>query len=390
MNYKPDILFIIKTIGLEYDDRVRKECNSLKRLKKKVLILFVPDDNKIKKGITGYGVPFVSISLFTRKIFPHKKFLLFKTIEIYIRSLIFLIHTKPKIVWIHNIETAGMVPILWVLKKWKYINKFIWDQHEMFPDNILFNHKIHKIINFLFRMTDHIIVANNERKDFLLTNLNQIGNSKIKVLENFPDQQFADLPRKALPADVEEWLDGSSYLLAQGGAKFERYFFNLAESIIETDAIKCIFVGPYNERDVEILRKRWNKRLDRHLYFTGMVKQMDLAAFIDHALSSIVLYTRDTTNCLLCAPNRMYQAALRGTMLLVGSNPPMANFVRKSRSGIVLEGDGRDKEDIKRGIQNIVNEKKRKNNYYLKEYLWEEQDKVIYKMVNEPDSFNED
>jgi hypothetical protein len=75
-----NILMIIKTSGLAYDDRLRKECGTLVKLGNCVKIIALEYEDKRNKGVTEDNVPFQTISLFTRKILPHKWGLAFKTL----------------------------------------------------------------------------------------------------------------------------------------------------------------------------------------------------------------------------------------------------------------------------------------------------------------------
>ena len=128
-----NILMIIKTSGLAYDDRVRKECGTLLKLGHCVKIIALEYEDKRNKGITEDNVPFQTISLFTRKILPHKRGLAFKTLEMYAHFIRFILAERPDVLWLHNIEMAGLVPIGWVLKKLGLIERLVWDQHEL-PD----------------------------------------------------------------------------------------------------------------------------------------------------------------------------------------------------------------------------------------------------------------
>ena len=73
-----NIAVIAKTKGLEFDDRIRKECIALSK-KYHVTIFVVFDDNRQEEGITSYGIKYKSFRIKTRDILPQSKFLLIKT-----------------------------------------------------------------------------------------------------------------------------------------------------------------------------------------------------------------------------------------------------------------------------------------------------------------------
>ena len=379
------VLMIINTLGIDYDDRLRKECASIKELGNIPLIVALEDVNKQKKGVTDEGVSFNTILLITRKILPHKRFLMFKAFEMYIKFLIKILISRPNIIWLHNIEMAGLIPFCWIMKKIGFINKLIWDQHELPANKFLLNKFIKKLFIFLINACESIVVANRERRDFLFKKLGKKNiNSQFHIIENFVDQRFATLNKGVLPEEVKKWLKGKPYLLAQGGANPNRYLEEVVSAILNIKGIKLIVVGPYSD---EIFYKLKNKRGDivaEKVYFTGLVPQKKLVDFIDNAIASIVLYKKDINNSWLCASNRLYQALIRGIPVIVGINPPMANLVDKYNCGIALSSDGRSIEEIKNGIIKIIEnqaEFKKNTKHCLDGISWESQMPVFRKIM---------
>jgi hypothetical protein len=342
---------IINTEGVDYDDRLRKECASIKDLGNIPKIAALEDENKQKRGVTDEGISFNTISLITRKFLPHKRFLIIKAFEMYIKYLIIILVSKPDVIWLHNIQMAGLIPFCWTMKKFGFINKLIWDQHELPANKFFLNKFIKKLFIFLINACESIVVANKERRDFLFKRLGKKNlNSQFHVIENFVDQRFTSLPKGILPEEVKEWLRGKPYLLAQGGANPDRHLDEVVEAIINIEGIKLIVVGPYSDGIIYKLKNKWGNIISEKVYFTGFVPQKKLVDFIDHAIMSIILYRKDIDNCWLCAPNRLYQALIRRIPVIVGINPPMANLVNKYNCGVVLASDGSNVEDIKNGI----------------------------------------
>jgi len=379
------VLMIIITEGIDYDDRLRKECASIKALGNIPKIAALEDENKQKKGVTDEGVSFNTLFLITRKVLPHKRFLIIKAFEIYIKFLIIILFSRSNVIWLHNIEMAGLIPFCWTLKKIGFINKLIWDQHELPANKFFFNKFIKKLFIFLINACESIVVANKERRDFLFKQLGKKNlNSQFHVIENYVDQRFASLPKGVLPEEVKEWLKGKPYLLAQGGANPDRHLNEVVEAIINIEGIKLIVVGPYSEEVIYKLKNKWGDIISEKVYFTGFVPQKKLVDFIDHAIVSIVLYKKDIDNCWLCAPNRLYQALIRGIPVIVGINPPMANLVNKYNCGVVLAGDGSNVEDIKNGIIKVIENQAEFNEntkYCLDDISWESQMPVFKKIM---------
>ena len=379
------VLMVINTSGIEYDDRLRKECASIKDLGNIPKIAAVEYENKQKQGVTDEGISFNTISLITRKVLPHKRCLMIKTIEMYIKFLVIILVSRPNIIWSHNIEMAGLLPFCWVMKKIGFINKLIWDQHELPANKFFLNKFTKKLFIFLINACDIIIVANKERCDFLFKKLGKKNlNSQFHVIENFVDQRFASLTKGVLPEEVKKWLKGKPYLLAQGGANPNRYLNEVVAATLNIKGIKLIVVGPYSDEILYKLKSKWGDIIAEKVYFTGLVPQKKLVDFIDHAMASIVLYKKDIDNSWLCAPNRLYQALIRGIPVIVGINPPMANLVDKCNCGIALSSDGSSIEEIKNGIIKIIeNQTEFKKNTIncLDDISWESQMPVFRKIM---------
>ncbi len=379
------ILMLIKTIGLKYDDRLRKESLTLKEFGYAPELIILDHTNQKFKGIAEYGIPFYSISLVTRKILPQCKGLFIKSIEMYIKFLFKVLQIKPPILWITNYEMMGFIPICWVLKNMGFIEKLVWDQYEL-PSNKMINNKLmFKIICWCLKRCDVIITANKERKEWMVLYFGKQFWDKIKVVQNFPDNKLCFLPEKNLSESVNMWLHTQQYLLAQGGWGKTRCFEELAQAVLEMGTYKLIVIGYYDIDKYQALRKKWGKHFDDLIFFTGMIPQMEVIKFIDHALASIILYSSDSENRRLCASNRLYQALCRGVPVVVGCNQPMKNLVHKYDFGVVLGSDGRNVTDIKKGISelnNRLNRYKKNAQLYKNKFVWEAQKENMAQIVS--------
>lgn len=378
------ILMLIKTSGLEYDDRLRKECLSIQNKGGRPVILALEDENKKGYGKIYNHIPYQTIKLKSRDIFPHKKFISIKTFEMYTKFLLIILKQKPHTLWVHDMEMRGIIPLLFILKKMRLIKRIVWDQHEL-PNSKYLNKKILlSLYNFLNNLSDKIIVANEERKDFIIRKTNNNSN-KIYVLNNFPDEKFTKIPLKKLPDSVIEWLNGKQFLLAQGGANPNRNLEYLIEAMMKEKKIKLIVVGPYNKCEINKNKKKYGSEFERRILFTGLVPQMDLTTYIDNCLASVIFYNNKNMNNKLCAPNRLYQAICRRKPVLVGSNPPMKNIVEDFKNGIVLETDGSDPHDISKGIRLLQKsyEKVKTNAENIHNHFsWESQNYLVEQILS--------
>lgn len=348
-----NILMIIKTSGLAYDDRLRKECGTLLKLGQCVKIIALEYEDKRNNGVTEDNVPFHTISLFTRKRLPHKRGLAFKTLEMYAHFIRFILTERPDVLWLHNIEMAGLVPIGWLLKRLGLIRRLVWDQHELPAEKVTSNRVLRSIFKTILNLCDIIVCANKERRDFLLRKLEYGQCDRFKVIENFVDEKFSKLSHGVSPEKIKSWLGSQKYILAQGGANPGRYLAEVVEAVMSINDIKLVVVGPFAKEGRANLHSRY-KNLDEKVFFTGWVPQFDLVNYIDNAVASIVLYNADKQNNRWCAANRLYQALSRGVPAVVGSNPPMKSLVEKLKCGVVLQYDGRDVVDIRKGIYSVL------------------------------------
>jgi len=299
---------LIDTTGLEYDDRLKKECFTLKELGYSPWIVVLEYANTKKHGITGDGIPYRAIRLISRKILPRGRVLAIKVLEMYVKFIREMLRRHVQVVWLHNIEMTGLIPVAWVLRRLGFVQRIVWDQHELPPEWLLRNRFWQSVLRKLVDACDAIVVANKQRRDFLLENLGEVVREKLHIIENFADQRFAGLPQGVLPTALQDWLKGKLYLLAQGGANPDRHLEELVEAVLRVEDVKLVVVGPYQPQKLDALRLRWGDQLTNHVYFTGLVPQTELVNYIDHALASVVLYAQSSENTRLCAPNRLYQA----------------------------------------------------------------------------------
>ena len=371
-----NILMLLKTYNLRFDDRVRKQCLSLKSEDKEVSIVSLQNEDTIGGGRTNYGIPYKSLKLFTRDFFKKEKGLILKTLELYYKMLLEVVRQKPKTVWVHNFELAGVIPVLFLFKKIGIINKVIWDQHEYIDHSVKVNNLTKAIYKSIERMSDVIISCNKERIDALQEDKMIVNREKYIILNNFPDKQFVNEEKKALPTILTKWLENTPYLLAQGGASPDRYLENIVKSILKVKKYKLLIIGPFDKKGKKSLENKYGEDFKKWVNFWGGVPQMEMIKYIDHAAASIIFYKNKDLNHWLCAPNRLYQALGRGIPVIVGNNPPLKNAVAKCSCGISIDSDGENVPQIIEAIRRFSNNSSiyRENAKSCREqYLWEKQ-----------------
>src|SRR5262249_10885812 len=151
----------------------------------------------------------------------------------------------------------------------------VWDQHELPPDGLLRSSLYRRLFAWLVARCDRIVMASHERRALVKAWLGQ-PDLDVDVLENFPDAHFATMAAGELPATVREWLDGSSYLLAQGGANPDRHLESLVAGLLATTGLKLVVVGPYSPAQPEALERTHGPSVHERVRFTGSVPQLEL------------------------------------------------------------------------------------------------------------------
>lgn len=343
-------LMLLDTTGLDYDDRVRKEAVSVARLGESIHIVALEYANESGEREVYGRIPATTISLRSRRWFPRGKRLSIKLLESYLRFIAQVVSRRPAAVWFHNLNFAMLTPILALLKSVGFTRCLVWDQHELPFDRVVNNKALMRIFGVMINMCDVVVMASEDRKQLLAERMPRVK-TPIVSLENYPDAEFADQPREPMPEDISNWLDGSPYLLAQGGANPHRHLHELANAIMTLRVWKLIVVGPYQQVQIDSLRQEYGDDLDHWIRFTGFVPQFDIVPLIDAAAASVVFYDTRILNLNYCAPNRFYQALCRGIPVVVGENPPLRRVVDTYHCGVVV--DSASSESICLGLERL-------------------------------------
>ncbi|EGU40415.1 glycosyltransferase family 1 protein [Vibrio splendidus] len=354
-----NVLMLLKCNGLQYDDRVRKECESIfDTLNYTTEIHVLEDKNQKGSGsIFRSKSKFFSYKLFTRKLFKNNSLLLIKLLELFFYLLPSLLK-KRKVVWLHDPLMFVFVPVFFLLKRAHLVESIVWDQHELPPSKFISNRLFRELYKWSLQHVDIRIHANKERAEHLNSLLGE--KYSYKTLNNFVDRTFVMEEAQPIDSGVKNWLDSQDFVLLQSGAYEERNFGSVVEAFCVYAKQKCVVVGG-SRVDLDSYRVKF-KNFDDVFYFVGMVPQIRLVDYIDLAKYSLILYKSTTPNSLYCEANRLYQASSRGTFVVVGNNPPMQRFVSENKNGFVLSDDGSTAESILDMLENYdfnsVNRKK--------------------------------
>ncbi len=360
---KTKIAFVVRTVGLEYDDRIRKECLTLIEQNVELFIYVNFSDNRVEEGVTSYGVPYLSFKLVTRDKLPSGRFLFIKAAEFYLR--VFRNLKNYDVTWAHE-EYTFIFPLL--AKK----GKCVWDLHEI---PFRFERKfMSRVFQYIESKSKKIIHANKNRVEYLKKNKIIRKPEKHVFINNFPDSNFRTSTKQDLGyEDFIKWLGNEKYVYLQGLSVPKRHPINTLESILNTSDLKAVVIGEFDANAYSHLLNKYGKELEKRIYFIGMVEQLAITNYLRNAQFSIILYDISTANNLYCEPNRLYQSIIMNVPVLVGCNPPMKGLVERYHFGVALESDGSNVVELISAVKTLSNNR----NTYL-ESLEKFSNKVIW------------
>ncbi|UAA39638.1 hypothetical protein KIH87_04580 [Paraneptunicella aestuarii] len=385
----PSVHMVIKTNALIYDDRFRKEVQSLQRIGCQVSASVLEDANQARNGHDyGDGVQqnFRVLSLLTKRLLKSRLFVLFHLSEFILRTCLHIIRSKPDVVWIHDPILMVFVPFLQLLKVMGFTRKIIWDQHELPIKRIDQSGALRRVFAWFCRGADLVVAANQERLDYLKDHYPGFDKVAHGVIRNYSDHEFIEQPSKPLPDDLVNWLDGREYFLVQSGVVELRNFRAVAEAIIPDDTLPVIVaVGGGDKALINELQQRYGERFQQRVYLIGKVPQMELTRYLDGSVASIIFYQKSYgINNWLCEPNRLFQALNRNRPVIVGNNPPMASVLQEYPLGEVVADDGSEPEYLKQALKQFMQNRGQLpalSEAQIANIGWESQDPHIAELV---------
>lgn len=376
MENKKRIALVIKTDGLEYDDRVRKEVLTTQKLfpdiEFKVFVMF--PENKETDGMTGYGVPYHSVFIPSRDKYPSSKKAALKSYEFYraIKSDL----KGYDAVWCANEDTAMVVALIGQ-------KNLLWDLHEL-PTSFLGSTLKRMLLKYLFSRCKVVVHANPQRAMYL-HEIGIIANMKKHLaLRNYPN--FDDEEKETddtLKAFVE-WKNNRKCVYLQGLLNDSRAAYESIKSILMFPSLCCVVVGKYDQESKERLDAEFGDSLNERVRFIGKIAQLRIPHYVKQCFMTMVFYKNVRPNNYYCEANRFYQSVIMGLPVVVGNNPPMKEIVDKYGFGVSIDDDGRNINKIVEGIQCVMDnyETYVRNNQINRHFLlWDSQEAVFKQII---------
>ena len=206
----------IRTGWLHADPRVLKECQSLSKLVVRVLVSATEGRTCLESGVLFGGVRYHTFPLVSRRLGRAGRFGWLKLLEFTVRVLARVLRARSGVVWVHDLDVL-LVPALAGPRLRRRGIRLVWDQHE-YPSNVMVSSRLFRAC---FRRScgacSFVLHANAPRRDAVLRLLDGSLQCEHLVLENLPNQSFADAAPGALPAPLESWLANRPFFLVVGG-----------------------------------------------------------------------------------------------------------------------------------------------------------------------------
>ncbi len=370
------IALIIKTDGLEFDDRVRKEIVTVNKLYPNITfkIFVMLPENKETTGVTSYGTPYRSVYIKSRDKYPSAKRVVLKSYEFY-QSIKEEIKTFDAI-WCANDDTALIAALV---KK----DHLLWDLHEI-PTAMLNNPVKRLLLKRIFSRSKVVIHANPQRANYL----HEIGVisdlSKHYAIRNYPNFDDEEKETDEVYESFMTWKYNRKCVYLQGLLNDSRAAYESIKAVLAFPDLCCVVVGKYDEKSTERLKTEFGESFTERVRFIGKIAQLRIPHYVKQCYLSLVFYKNVRPNNFYCEANRFYQSVVLGLPVVVGNNPSMKELVDKYGFGVSIDDDGGDVDIIINGIKNVIDNYQLYQNNNLKyrnELLWDNQMNVFKEII---------
>ena len=371
-----NIALVLYTSGIDYDDRIRKEILSIKETYSNInfKIFAVEPKNREEEGITSYGVPYRIPYLKSRDKYVsgtrtvQKAWDFYKTVKKDLKTF--------DAVWCADPETFVFVLMI-------HGKPIAWDLHEL-PLVFMGNPLMRMLFKYLERKCNVMVHANDARLQFL-HDKGFIKHMDCQFyLRNYPQFNEIDTEYDETYLRFVEWKGEDKCVYLQGLMGANRADVESIEAVLSIKDLKAVVVGKILSDRMAVFEERFGKDFKERVFFTGQVKQLKTPQYIKQCFTALVFYKNSSPNNWFCEPNRMFQNVINGNPVVVGSNPPMKEYVELNGFGISVDTDGSDVEKIMEGLKQVIanyNEYKKNVQGLSDQMMWNSQNGTIREIV---------
>lgn len=371
------IALVLYTDGLDYDDRVRKEILTIRKLYPNVSFKIFAIDlkNREESGITSYGIPYRVPYLKTREKYGSGTHILAKAYD-------FFKTVKGEIKDYDALWCADVQSFMFVLLTRKM--PILWDLHEL-PLQFMGKSYMRILFRYLENRVKVMVHANEPRLEYLKSEGLVRHPSKQFVLRNYPDFNEIDSEYDEKYHDFVTWLGDRKCVYLQGINDETRADVQSIGAVLQISELTAVVVGRVYPDRMALLEEKFGKEvLQKRVFFTGMIKQLKTPQYIRKCVTSLIFYRKTTMNNWFCEPNRLFQNINNGNPVVVGCNPPMKELVEKYEVGICADTDGSDQSKIVSALETALSkmdELKSNINNAKDNWLWGAQDESVKNIV---------
>ena len=320
------------------------------------------------------------INLFSRKLPKLIFFKLFKMLEFGIKAFFKIRAFKPDVLHIHD-DTSSFGGVLFKLCYPQ--TKVIYDDHELkyIRSNKLFDKLMFFWEYILYRKSDIVIVANNERRRLSSVIYNR---KNIEVHENYfhkreTKKNKTDSLIKLINKINLLHLEGQKIILHQGQINEVRGLKEIIKLVNKIpENFKLLTIG-ISYIQYQQLLKSVNKLKHKRLIFGGYIDYEHISEIYKIIDYSLIIYKNFNLNNKYCAPNRVYLSYYFGKPIIVNSeNHVLFNFIKKTNSGVLLEENSDLDSVFKKldGLSNLTNHSYVRNDINPKKII-----DIYYKLI---------
>lgn len=326
------LTYLIRTNSLDSDDRFVKTLAFLDECEQKVEVFAV-----VKK-LSRHRGDFIERQLSLRARFRSGHLVMLKYLELIFVTCRYLLRARGRR-WFANFDFLPLHFLVACFASSR--NRPIWDLHEMPPLFIERNPILRSLFACLLKRS-HVIVCNEARRSALADAFGVCLDSAL-ILRNFP----SEITRLSLVSARNDYLSRTSVkedvlsVIIIGGNAPGRF---VAESV-ETIATLRRKTG----LDIRVSLVGGEPLVTAHNFVTstGFISFNQLISDCVKGGVALCFYKMNTSNNLLCEPNRFYQSLLVGQDVLTFAHPSLEKIESLQRHIV-------DESDFSASLENIL------------------------------------
>jgi len=378
------VILFHRSVGPENDDRIIKISSSLIKHGCFFHAYLWDRSNLKRKGLFPCGSRWTTFRIpFGSKKIPRPG-MLYTIYEIFYETLqaFFTIKkTRPDVIIIQNHRLFLLVQVVLFFHK---DSRLIWDLREL-PKGFYNTGYIPRIyFSYLANSVGSLIVANESRKNFLVSNFKLSNSLKLATLPNYPLRDWSINTDNSVFNKDNRLLNSDSFVYIQSASSSSRFPYNSVKAALIASTLNIVITGFFEDSVIRKLRCEFGAEFDRRVIFLGYVSSFAISALLGKAYVSLIFYRSDEPNNEYCEPNRLYQALNKGVPVIVGSNLGLRTPIEVFRNGVVLSSDGRSLDSIILAFNELhINYMKYKSNSVLAmgNCIWEDIELSLIKFI---------